>query len=250
MEKKVLVVDDELPMREMLYDLLSRKGYKVVIAPGGQEAIEMTRRENPDLVLLDINMPKLNGIESLKKIRKFDNKTKIIMLTSMEDIESERQARLAGASGFLRKSLGISLISKAVNDVLVEKPELDDEEKKKILVVDDDPQICTLLKDFLNKKGYNPITANNGEEALEKLRKEKPVIVLLDMVMPGMDGLMTLKRIKEIDERIGIIMTTGIKDKHIAELALELGAYDYVIKPFDLDYLEMCLFTKILLLTT
>jgi len=67
--------------------------------------------------------------------------------------------------------------------------------------------------------------------------------------MPGMDGLMTLKRIKENNEGIGVIMINGLEDKNIGEETLKLGAYDYIAKPFDLDYLEMCLVTKILLLS-
>ena len=122
--------------------------------------------------------------------------------------------------------------------------------EKKILIVDDDPQICAQLKDFLIKKGFNPIIATSGEEALEKGKKEKPIIVLLEIKLPGMDGLMTLKRIREITEQIGIIIITGVRDENIAEEAIRLGAYSYITKPLDLDYLEMCLLTKILLLTT
>jgi DNA-binding NtrC family response regulator len=249
MEKKILAVDDDLRMREMLYDLFSRKGYKVFTAPGGVEAIEITRKENPDLVLLDIKMPKMDGIQTLKKIRELGIKNKIVMLTGMDDVELEKQARLNGASGFLRKQLDLSIISKAVDEVLAEKPEFSKGEERKILVVDDNPEICTLLEKFLTKKGFNPITATSAEEALEKVKKEKPIMVLLDIKMPGMDGLMALKRIKEINERIGVIMITGVGDEHIAEEAMKSGAYDYVIKPLDLDYLEMCLLTKILLLT-
>lgn len=248
MEKKILVVDDDLRMREMLYDLLSRKGYKMLTAPGGQEAIEIIRKENPDLVLLDVKMPEIDGIETLKKVRGLGIKSKIVMLTGKDDVKLENEARLNGASGFLRKQLDLTVISKAVDEILAEKLEFGKEEKG-ILVVDDDPEICNLLEKFLTKKGYNPITATSGEEALEKVKKEKPIIVLLDVKMPGMDGLMTLKRIREIDEQIGVIMITGVGNASIGEEAMNTGAYDYIMKPFDLNYLEMCLLTKIFLIT-
>ncbi|MDP3732076.1 MAG: response regulator [Candidatus Omnitrophota bacterium] len=121
--------------------------------------------------------------------------------------------------------------------------------EKKILVVDDDLQIRSLLEKFLIKKGFYALSAASGEEALEKIKTAKPIIVLLDIKMPGMDGLMTLKRIKEINEDIGVIMITGVEDEDIGEVALKSGAYDYITKPLDLDYLEMCLLTKILLLS-
>ncbi len=249
MEKKILVVDDELRMREMFYDLLSRKGYKILTAPGAGEAIEIVRQENPDLVLIDIKMPNIDGIETLKKIREFDARIRIVMLTGMDDVELEKQARLIGASGFLRKELDLSLITKPVDGILAEIKEVSAAEAKKILIVDDNLQIRSFLERFLIKKGFYALSAASGEEALEKIKTAKPIIVLLDIKMPGMDGLMTLKRIKEINEDIGVIMITGVEDEDIGEVALKSGAYDYITKPLDLDYLEMCLLTKILLLS-
>jgi len=82
------------------------------------------------------------------------------------------------------------------------------------------------------------------------VKAEKPAIVLLDVKMPGMDGLVTLKKIKEIDESIGVIMITGVENENIANEAMKSGAYDYIIKPIDLDRLEVCLLTKILLLSS
>lgn len=249
MEKKILVVDDDLRIREMLYDLLSRKGYKALTAPGAEEAIGIFRQENPDLVLLDIKMPKIGGIETLKKIKEINAASRVIMLTGMYDIELEKQARLIGASGFLRKELGLALIVKAVDEILAERREGRADEAKKILIVDDNLEIRSLLERFLIKKGFCALTAASGEEALEKIKDAKPVIVLLDIKMPGMDGLMTLKRIKEINGNVGVIMITGFGDENISQEAMKLGAYDYITKPLDLDYLEMCLITKIILLS-
>ena len=250
MQKKILVVDNDMHMREMLYDWFSKKGYKVFTASDGEAAIETVKNEKPDLVLMDIMMPKPDGIEILKKIREFDAQIKIIMLTGMDNINLERYARLNGASGFLRKQLDLPLIAKAVDEVLAQDQEFSKRREKKILIADDNPQICALLEKFLIKKGMNPITASSGEEALEKVKAEKPAIVLLDVKMPGMDGLLTLKRIKEIDESIGVIMITGAEDESIANEAMKSGAYDYIIKPIDLDRLEVCLLTKILLLSS
>jgi len=240
MEKKILIVDDELQIREMLYDLFLKKGYKIFTAPGGEEAIEIIKKENPDAVLLDIKMPKMDGIETLKKARELGFKNKILMLTNMDDEEIEKKALLNGASGFLTKQLDLKMILKAEGGILEKK-------EYKVLVADDDPLICSLLKDFLIKKGFNPIIAMRGEEALKKIREDHPIVVLLDIKMPGMDGLMTLKKIKEINKHIGIIMITGVGDEDIAKEAMNLGAFDYIIKPVDLNYLETCLLTKVFL---
>ena len=71
----------------------------------------------------------------------------------------------------------------------------------------------------------------------------KPAMVLLDVNMPGMNGLLALKKIKEIDDRIGVIMITGVEDEAIAKQAMKLGALDYILKPIEFEYLEMCLLT-------
>ena len=107
----------------------------------------------------------------------------------------------------------------------------------KILVVDDEEQICELLDKFLSQEGYQVITAATGEEALEKLEEESPQLVLLDIRMPGMGGIECLRKIKEKDEKIGVIMTTAVGDTDTIKEALSLGVNDYILKPIDLDYL-------------
>ncbi|MDP3732546.1 MAG: response regulator [Candidatus Omnitrophota bacterium] len=122
--------------------------------------------------------------------------------------------------------------------------------EKKILVVDDDQIVCEFLERFLTKRGFSASVANSGEEALEKIKNDAPAIVLLDIKMPGMDGLTTLKKIRAINKRLGVIIITGVGEEEIAKEAMNSGAYDYITKPLDLDYLDTCLITKILLLST
>jgi DNA-binding response OmpR family regulator len=246
MEEKILLVDDELRVRELLYDLLIKQGYKPITVGSGEEAIELVKTQKPDLVFLDFNMPDMDGVEILKTIRSFDNKTKVVMLTGAGTEELEREARLAGAGGFLRKNLGLDVILKAVNEMFQRSQTY---VENKILVVDDDPAICSLIRDFLVKKDYNVVTASSGEEALEKLTKEKPVLILLDVNLPGMDGIVTLKRIREIDSNVGTIMITGVKNQETFKEAQRLGAYEYIVKPFDLNYLETCVMVRICLVS-
>ncbi len=118
----------------------------------------------------------------------------------------------------------------------------------KILVVDDEPVIVNLLKKFLEKKNYDVVTASNGMEAIEKVKGEKPKVVLLDIYMPGKSGLEVLKEIKQYDKKIGVIMVTAVTDEAVGRNALDLGAFDYIIKPFDLDYLEKVLWWKLKLM--
>lgn len=109
----------------------------------------------------------------------------------------------------------------------------------KILVVDDEVKICELLRRFFGKKDYTVITSNNGMDAIEKVQNESPDIMLLDIRMPGMDGMEVLKCIREFNKKIGIIMVTAVMDEDIAKSAMKLGADEYITKPIDLEHLEM-----------
>lgn len=108
----------------------------------------------------------------------------------------------------------------------------------KILVVDDEVWACDPIKRFLEKKGYDVTVAHNGEDALEKVKNEKPDLMLLDIRMPGMDGMEALRRIREFDKDVGIIMVTAVKDEGMAKDAIKKGADEYVTKPIDLNHLE------------
>ena len=103
---------------------------------------------------------------------------------------------------------------------------------EKILVVDDDTNICELLRLYLTKEGYQVTVANDGEEGLEKFNQVKPDMVLLDVMMPGMDGWQVLKAVRK-SSNIPIIMVTARDETFDKVLGLELGADDYITKPFD-----------------
>jgi DNA-binding NtrC family response regulator len=118
----------------------------------------------------------------------------------------------------------------------------------RILIVDDDYSVRDFLERFLKQKGYQYIqSAVTGQEALEIIKKEDIRLVLLDVKLPVMDGLEVLRRIKEIKKDMGVIMITGFPDEARAKEAMKEGAYDYIIKPFDLAYLELSVLTKIAL---
>ena len=108
----------------------------------------------------------------------------------------------------------------------------------RVLVVDDEPEVRRLLEDFLSDRGYEVVLASDGSEALVSLRAHKPDLVLLDIAMPGMDGVEVLKQIAMTDPGVRVIMVTANTDISLTSRLLALGAVDYIPKPFDLDYLE------------
>ncbi len=115
----------------------------------------------------------------------------------------------------------------------------------RILVVDDEPDSVELLQEFLTGKGYEVVTASNGEEALRKVKEERPHLILLDVRMPGMNGLDVLRKVREFDQEVGVIMVTAVNEEDTGRDALKLGAFDYIVKPLNFEYLERSLWYKV-----
>ena len=109
---------------------------------------------------------------------------------------------------------------------------------KKILVVDDEEDVRLFLQDFLNERELDVDTAGSAEEALVKIDKTQPNVVLLDIMMPGKDGIESLEELKKKYPKIHVIMLTALKDEARISKAQKLGAANYIIKPFSLSYLE------------
>lgn len=111
-------------------------------------------------------------------------------------------------------------------------------DKSTILVVDDEPQVGEVLTQFFASKGYEVICASGGLDGLAKAEQHKPDVILLDVRMPDLDGISVLRRIREVNPWVGILMMSGNTDTEAAKETLQLGAFDYILKPFDFEYLD------------
>jgi len=115
---RILVVDDEEIIRDMLHTVLRRLGHEVLLADRGKGGIEVFRRERPQITILDLNMPDIDGISVLKEIRAFDPKASVIMLTGSGTEALERQARELGATDFLAKGFSLHALGDALKRVM------------------------------------------------------------------------------------------------------------------------------------
>jgi len=108
----------------------------------------------------------------------------------------------------------------------------------RILVVDDEAPIREVLTEYFATEGYDVEAATSGVEALTAIRGRRADLVLLDVRMPGLDGVQVLRRIRELDDSVPVIMVTANEDVGLAKETLKLGAFDYIAKPFDFEYLD------------
>lgn len=117
----------------------------------------------------------------------------------------------------------------------------------KILIVDDNVSLSFLLKSFLEEKHYDVIVAHSGMDALEKIKTLKPDIMLLDIMMEGIGGMEVLKRTRQFNNNIGIIMVSALIDDALHKKALEDGADEFIIKPIDYNHLHECILVDLIM---
>ena len=120
-----------------------------------------------------------------------------------------------------------------------------EDSKKKILIIDDEVLIGELVCDYLGTMGFDTFAARSAREGLEMLKDKKPDLVLLDVLMPEMTGIECLKHIKKINRETIVIMVTAVHDEQTAKQAIGLGAYDYITKPIDFNYLRGSIIARI-----
>lgn len=246
--KKILVVDDEMQLRELLRKVLVAEGYEVATAPLAAQAIERIFHEPFDLVILDLKLTDGSGMAILKKIREVNAKLPVVIYSGTVTPEIEKEARAAGANEVLEKNIGIVPLTTQIKKILkVDRESLSSGPRKErtILFVDDESAIRGILTKFFRERGFKTHEADSGEKALRMVSTEDISVVLLDIEMPGMNGLVTLKELLEIKPGLGVVMATGeIGDERVKE-ALALGAYSYVLKPFDFMYLDLVVTSKL-----
>jgi two-component system OmpR family response regulator len=115
---KILVIDDEEGIRDLLDTILRRKGYDVVLAENGPKGLELLRRERPDVIVLDLNMPGMDGLTVLQQVRSLNPKQPVIILTGVGTPETVRQVRALGVTEFVQKEFSLHLLGDALKRLL------------------------------------------------------------------------------------------------------------------------------------
>lgn len=366
---KILVVDDELDVCSFLERILSREGYEVIVATSGMQAIEKVKSEKPQLILLDLRMPQMDGVQTLERIRQIDKEVVVMIVTVVNDADIAKKTIKLGAINYLVKPIDVDMLKRSLRGwaAKIEANELSEEdilafkynekefkavlglfqekgyhikiienkniqlemaaelfdlvilradimrddtievlakckaayphlpimiavgiessaelvnkikeygpchylpvyfdtaglmliiykivsrshEKRKIkeqeentdyiLIVDDEPDVCEYAARFLDREGYKVSAISDSLAVLDQVEALKPSLVFLDIVMPGVDGLELLKKIKKIHPHTQVVMMTGVKDESVCRESIKAGASNYLVKPFSLDQLK------------
>jgi CheY-like chemotaxis protein len=221
----VLVVDDNQDVLQSFSLILRHCGYEVETAGDGLAAVDRTTERPFDVVLMDVNMPGLDGMSAFRRIKDLHPDAKVIMMTAYYDDLAMREALEWGAFGALRKPVDIkqvmTLISLAVSGPAV-------------IIVDDDAAMGDSMAKVLQVEGYQAFAVTSGVAAVRLMRDRAFRVAFIDWKMPDMDGIETAARLKELNPRIDNVIMTAHRKEADSLLARDVaGAVrTCVYKPF------------------
>jgi CheY-like chemotaxis protein len=176
--RTVLVIDDDPAVRDLMQRFLVREGFRVVVAAGGEEGLRLAREIRPDAITLDVMMPSVDGWAVLAELKADPAlaKVPVIMLTMVDD---KSLGYALGAADYLTKPIDREQLVAVLRK---------HHPQRSVLVVDDDLAMRDLIRRILESEGYVVVEAENGRVALERVRDDKPGLILLDLMMPDTDG--------------------------------------------------------------
>ncbi len=245
---KILIVEDEEILLGVLQKKLSAEGFEVAMARNGEEGLEKIREIKPDLVLLDIIMPKKDGFAVLEEMaaeKEMKNIPVIMISNSGQELELEKALKMGAKDFFIKtqfepqevvekinRQVGPAEEAVAVAGETISEEVKPTQKKEKILIVEDDQFLRDLMVRKLKSDNFEVLEATDGQIGLGKIVEERPDLILLDLVLPVLDGFAVLEKIKE-DPRVSgipVIILSNLGQQQDIEKGKRLGAIDFMIK--------------------
>ncbi len=232
-QARILIVDDDPSTVRTTAMILERKGYAVETAENGLEAVNMVEEQDYDVILMDIKMPEMNGVEAHRRIKAIRPETTVVMITAYAVEALIQQALDDGAYGILYKPLDIDKMVAIIEDAHAKR------ENALIMVVDDDPETCKTMRGILVEKGYRVLTASTGEQAIAMADENNCDVLFVDMKLPTINGLETYLAIRETNPKTVAIMMTAYRHEmdELIDLAMQKSASACFYKPLDMNAL-------------
>ena len=233
----ILVVDDNPTNLKLVCDLLECEGYEILKAIDAEEAIHILAFRVPDLLLLDIGLPGMDGL-TLTRLIRGDERTRhlrIVALTAFAMNGDEEKARAAGCDGYITKPIDTRALSSTVATYLPRSGPATKEAGLKILIVEDTPSDLKLAQLVLESSGHMVEGTDAAERALQAVKEDRPQIILLDLLLPGIDGFAFARMLKaDPDTRdIQIVAVTSFPERFTKADALAAGCDAYLNKPIN-----------------
>ncbi len=225
----VLVVDDEVGMRLTLKGILTRKGYNVTVAENGAQALEAVNKNSFRVILMDIKMPGMSGVETFVQIKKVDPKATVIMMTGFA-LEGEiKRAIREGAYAVLSKPLEMQKVLDLIQGSL--------EHETLVMVLDALIQDKDQFQKMFEARGYKVVQVKKAEDCFQQIKDRKFQVIILDANSAGVKNLDLLRNLKEIQPQVGVIMLTGHSREEWVEEAMKESSFALLYKPVDVEKL-------------
>lgn len=247
-KRTIALVEDDDILLNLLAKKLAKSGYDVKAARDGASALDLIKETKPDLVLLDMMLPKMNGFAVLEKLNKekiLPGLPVVVISNSGETIELERAKKLGARDHLIKVNFDANDVLDIVRRVLRQKadsaggaggsgqpPKNKESSLGSVLIVEDDSFLVDLLERKFEKLGYKTRRAADARQARDILEKESVDAILLDIVLPGMDGITFLKEIKSQDKHRDkpVVVVSNLGQQEEKEKGIKAGAADYFIK--------------------
>ena len=234
--KRILVIDDDPNAEYFLQESLSQKEFAVIGVRNGYDGLQIAREQQPDAILLDVLMPEVDGWQVLNDL-KMDAKTTDIPVILLTIVDKKALGFKLGAAAYLLKPLDPAAVLDALRRVIGEK----NYRRKHVLVVDDDPLVTEMLRQTLPDSEFTLVSAEDGEAGLRILETQRPDVILLDLMMPKLDGFGVIERLRADAELRNIpIIVISAKDLTEEESKTLKESVAFVMKKqgFDGDLLK------------
>jgi len=235
---RILLAEDNPATQQMVSSILKPAGCELVVVSDGGEALAALTEGGYDLVLMDVQMPVMDGLEATRRLRARGDSVPVIGFSAHLGEQDIPECFAAGMDSFLRKPFRaeqlLDLLSRWLNgERPAESPAVvASRSAARILVVEDDPHLRRLVQALLQGQGYELELAEDGEEALEFFAAKRFDLVLMDCNLPRMDGMETTRRLRQLGHRMPIIAMTAHTDKDFLRLCVDAGMDDYLPKPY------------------
>ena len=238
-----LIVDDQEINRMTVKSYFQLVDISVDEAVNGQDALDKLSAGQYDGVIMDLSMPVMDGLQAVERIRTGEAGAKntdipVIAFTSEKIYYASIKCDKVGCDGFIAKNTKLINFLEIAADVMSRHKELKDVpdslfENKRVLIADDDVMNRMMVRKILEEMSINVLEAHDGNKVLDIFKAISCDLVIMDIQMPGMDGLEAVKRLRELNSDVSVIALSGYSDEELVGQAMKAGMSDYLIKPVN-----------------